>query len=149
MQKIVPLISTRSTGPLGIIHLPRLWQKMRLDAAGKLDEGYRSGKGGLDGVLLETLGLEYERTTAFIAETQPSYLEFENWVRENALPERITPEAIKAFNDKFLTLPKPEPERTEMLKRVGLPVDDSLWLASDLNDQDDWHGFHEALLEDD
>jgi hypothetical protein len=46
MRKHIPLISTRSTGPLGIVHLPRLWQKMRLAAKDKLADDYRSGKGG-------------------------------------------------------------------------------------------------------
>ena len=32
-----------------------------------------------------------------------------------------------------------------MLDRVGLPKDDTVWIATDLNDQDDWYGFHLAL----
>ena len=60
MDAQVPLISTRTTGPLGVVHLPRLWLKMRLAARDKLAEGYRAGEGGFDGMLLETLGIDLE-----------------------------------------------------------------------------------------
>ena len=30
----VPLISSGAAGPLGVLHLPRLWLKLRLEAAG-------------------------------------------------------------------------------------------------------------------
>ncbi len=147
MEKQIPLISTRSKGPLGIAHLPRLWLKLRLAAKGKLAEDYRAGKGGADQGLLNALGLELDATIAFIREFQPSYLAFETWIKENAAQDRLTPESSNAFNERLLSFPKPEPERSEMLDRVGLPKDDTVWIASDLNDQDDWHGFHLALLE--
>jgi hypothetical protein len=31
----VPLISSGTAGPLGVLHLPRLWQKVSLEAAGE------------------------------------------------------------------------------------------------------------------
>ena len=40
MSKIVPLISSGIAGPLGVIHLPRLWLKVSLEACGKLADGY-------------------------------------------------------------------------------------------------------------
>ena len=39
MSKIVPLISSGTTGPLGVLHLTRLWQKVSLEAAGKIADG--------------------------------------------------------------------------------------------------------------
>jgi len=45
-----------------------------------------------------------------------------------------------------LAFHKPEPELTEMLKRAGLPTDDTIWCAVDLNDQDDWVGFHQEIV---
>ena len=36
----VPLISSGTAGPLGVLHLPRLWQKVSLEEAGKLAAGY-------------------------------------------------------------------------------------------------------------
>ena len=46
MSTHVPLISSGTTGPLGVYHLPRLWQKVSLEARGKLAAGYPGiGKG--------------------------------------------------------------------------------------------------------
>ena len=36
----VPMISSGTAGPLGVLHLPRLWQKVSLEAQGKLAAGY-------------------------------------------------------------------------------------------------------------
>ncbi|MBT4498840.1 MAG: DUF5069 domain-containing protein [Gemmatimonadetes bacterium] len=147
MDTHVPLISTRSKGPLGLVHLPRLWLKMRLAAKSKLAEGYHAGKGGADVALLNTLGLDSDATAAFVAESQPTYLAFEAWIKENVEPERLTSEAIDRFNERVLSFPKPEPERSEILGLLGLPKDDTEWISSDLNDLDDWHGFHLALID--
>ena len=149
MKKIVPLISSRLTGPLGIVHLPRLWQKMLLAANDRLNEDYKSGKGGLDGWLLNTLGVDYDATAAFFAETNPTYLEFEAWIKKNAPAEKLSSEVIHLFNQEVVAFHKPEPERTVMLERAGLPVDDTIWPAVDLNDQDDWMGFHEEVVQGD
>ncbi|MGZ4964624.1 MAG: DUF5069 domain-containing protein, partial [Limisphaerales bacterium] len=40
MNTIVPLISSGVAGPLGVLHLPRLWLKASLEACGKLAPGY-------------------------------------------------------------------------------------------------------------
>ena len=147
METHVPLISTRTKGPLGLAHLPRLWLNMRLSAKGKLAEDYRAGEGGFDGLLLTTLGIESTAAIAFIKTSQPGYLTFEAWVKENANPESLTSEAISAFNNRILSFPKPEPGRTEMLELLGLPSSDKEWLGTDLNDLDDWHGVHLSLLD--
>jgi hypothetical protein len=47
MKKLAPLISSRVTGPLGILHLPRFWLKASLEGVGLLPEGYWVGKGAL------------------------------------------------------------------------------------------------------
>jgi len=147
MDTHIPLISTRTIGPLGLAHLPRLWLKMRLSAKGKLAEGYRAGEGGFDGMLLKTLGIEYDAAVAFISASQPSYLAFEAWIEENAKPESLTSEAIDEFNNRILSFPKPKPGRIETLELLGLPQSDKEWLGTDLNDLEDWHGVHLALLD--
>jgi hypothetical protein len=148
VESHVPLISTRATGPLGIAHLPRLWLKMLLAAKGKLAEGYRYGKGGFDGAVLDALALDADDTLAYVAENEPTYLAFEAWVRENASQEGLQPEAIARFNERILTFAKPEPARSETLELLGLPTDDTVWLGTDLNALEDWHGFHQALVDD-
>ena len=37
MSTFVPLISSGTAGPLGVLHLPRFWQKASLEAVGKLE----------------------------------------------------------------------------------------------------------------
>ena len=39
------------------------------------------------------------------------------------------------------------PGRSEMLELLGLPQSDKEWLGPDLNDLDDWHETHLALLD--
>lgn len=147
MQTHVPLISTRTKGPLGLAHLPRLWLKMRLSAKGKLADGYRAGEGGFDGALLDALGIDSAATVAFVRASQPGYLAFEAWMKDHAKPESLTPEAIDQFNERILSFAKPEPGRSDALETLGLPASDQEWLGTDLNDLDDWHGFHLALLD--
>ena len=54
----VPLISSGVAGPLGVLHLPRLWQKVSLEEAGKLAVGYPGVGKGFDAMTLAALGLE-------------------------------------------------------------------------------------------
>jgi len=145
MDKIVPLISTRTVGPIGLAHLPRLWLKLRLAAAGKLAEGYRSGEGGFDGLLLEHLGISSDTISEYVSTSQPDYLTFEAWIKETANPDSLTSDAIEQFNTRILSFPKPEPGRTEMLTDLGIPDSGEEWLGTDINDLDDWLCFHKAL----
>ena len=54
----VPLISSSVAGPLGVLHLPRLWQKVSLEENGKLAAGYPGVGKGFDAMTLAALGLE-------------------------------------------------------------------------------------------
>ncbi len=65
MEKHIPLISTRTIGPLGLVHLPRLWLNMRLAANGMLNAEYRGGEGGVDGGRLDSLGVELRGSWCF------------------------------------------------------------------------------------
>ena len=62
MSKIVPLISSGTAGPLGVLHLPRLWQKVSLEAADKLADGYPGIGAGYDSMVIDALGLNPDRT---------------------------------------------------------------------------------------
>ncbi|MBC5800051.1 MAG: DUF5069 domain-containing protein [Candidatus Eremiobacteraeota bacterium] len=78
--KIVPVISSGTAGPLGAVHLPRLWTKLTLSGAGLLPEGYDQCGQGFDQMTLDALGLDRERVIAFIKERKPTYMEFEQYV---------------------------------------------------------------------
>ena len=77
---IVPTISSDTAGPLGAIHLPRLWLKQTLDCAGRLAEGYDACGDGFDALTLADLNLDRGETIAFIRDKHPTYMQFERWV---------------------------------------------------------------------
>lgn len=80
--KTVPLISSGSAGPLGAIHLPRLWAKLTLAAAGRLADGYDSAGAGFDQMTIDALNLKRDEVIAFVTDREPAYLQFEAWVLE-------------------------------------------------------------------
>ena len=100
--KVVPLISSGTAGPLGAIHLPRLWLKVSLAAAGALPEGYDECGPGFDGMTLSALGLDREKTLEFIRNKRPSYMEFEEWVVANGKTDKETIDrhnaAVRGYN---------------------------------------------------
>jgi hypothetical protein len=60
------LIRSGVAGPLGVLHLPRLWQKVSLEEAGKLASGYPGVGTGFDAMTLAALGLEEQATRDYI-----------------------------------------------------------------------------------
>ena len=80
--KTVPLISSGSAGPLGAIHLPRLWAKLTLAAAGKLADGYDSAGQGFDQMTIDGLNLKRDAVIAYVTDSKPTYVQFEAWVVE-------------------------------------------------------------------
>ena len=73
----VPLISSGVAGPLGVVHLPRLWQKVSLEEAGKLALGYPGVGRGFDAMTLAALGLEEAAVRGYIKQNKPTYPQFE------------------------------------------------------------------------
>jgi hypothetical protein len=69
----VPLISSGTAGPLGVLHLPRLWLKASLEARGKLAAGYPGCGKGYDQMVLDGLGLDRQKTLDYIKNSRPSY----------------------------------------------------------------------------
>ena len=57
-ETYVPMISSGIAGPLGVLHLPRLWQKLSLEAQGKLAAGYPGMGRGYDAMTCAALGLD-------------------------------------------------------------------------------------------
>src|ERR671928_1245164 len=84
MSKIVPLISSGTAGPLGVLHLPRMWQKVSLEARGKLAPGYPGIGKGYDAMTCAALGLEEQAVKDFVKQNKPTYPQFEAWVKKNA-----------------------------------------------------------------
>ena len=101
-SKVVPSVSSGTAGPLGAVHLPRMWLKISLAAAGALPDGYDECGAGFDAMTLSALGLDRQKTIDFIRQNRPTYMEFEEWVVENGTIDRETIErhnaAIRGYN---------------------------------------------------
>jgi hypothetical protein len=141
---LVPLISGSSTGPLGLVHLPRFWLKLRAFAVDVLPEDYRHGQGGTDEALLDAIGLDGDAFAAFIAREEPDYLYCEAWVSAKA--GDTTAATIAAFNTRLLATDLGEPKRTEWCERFGLTGGEYAQRSILLNQLDDWSAVHQELV---
>ncbi|MGE9268910.1 MAG: DUF5069 domain-containing protein [Verrucomicrobiales bacterium] len=142
MEQIIPLISSGVAGPLGVLHLPRLWLKASLAHAGKLHPDYPALAPGYDTMVLDGLGINHQAFKSFI-ESQPSYIECERWIVENG--SKVTPEAIAELNEAILGYEHADDIRQNILGKAGLP-DGMPRDAVNLNNLDDWDEFHAAVL---
>ncbi len=144
-ETYVPLISSGVAGPLGVVHLPRLWQKVSLEATGKLASGYPAVGKGFDAMTLAALGLEEHAVKGYIEQNKPTYPQFEAWVKQNA--KSLTPEAIKKHNAAVRGYNHDDDTRKGILSACGIPDDTAAPKdAVNLNNLDDWYEFHQAVL---
>src|SRR5438552_9182676 len=95
-DKYVPLISSGVAGQLGVVHLPRLWQKSSPETTGKLAPGYPAVGKAFDAMTLAALGLEEQAVRDYIKTNKPTYPQFEAWVNKNA--NALTRDAIDKHN---------------------------------------------------
>jgi hypothetical protein len=142
-HKIVPTISSGTAGPLGVLHLPRLWQKMCLGAAGKLADGYANCAPGYDMMVLDALGINRDALVEFVSSKKPAYVEFEKFFSDNAAS--LNAGSIAELNAAILGYQHKEETRKAILSAVGLP-DGSPTDAVNLNNLDDWQEFHAAEI---
>ena len=141
----VPLISSGIAGPLGVLHLPRLWQKVSLEEQGKLASGYPGVGKGFDAMTLAALGLEEQAVRGYIRENKPTYPQFEAWVRKNA--KSLTGDAIEKHNAAVRSYNHDDETRRRIVGACGIPDDASVPKdAVNLNNLDDWYEFHRAVL---
>src|SRR5256885_16506489 len=82
----VPLISSGVAGPLGVVHLPRLWQKVSLEENGKLARGYPGVGKGFDAMTLAALGLEEQAVRDYIRKNNPHYPQVGTWGKKKDKP---------------------------------------------------------------
>jgi hypothetical protein len=143
MSTYVPLISSGTAGPLGALHLPRLWQKLSLEATGKLAAGYPGCGKGYDAMTLNALGLDEAATKNFIKTSKPTYPQFEEWVKKNG--KSVTSDAIAKHNAAVTGYLHDDATRKSILSANGLQ-DGSPKDAVNLNNLDDWYEFHQAVL---
>ena len=144
MNKIVPLISSGVAGPLGVLHLPRFWLKVTLAAKGVLADGYPDCGKGYDGMVVDGLGLNKDKTLQFIREKLPTYPEFEAWIRQQP-GAKLDKASIDKLNKAIAGYNHVDDVRKGILAANGLPDDGKIKDAVNLNNLDDWKEFHVAL----
>jgi hypothetical protein len=142
----IPLISSSVAGPLGVLHLPRLWLKVSLESQGKLAAGYPGIGQGYDMMVILALGLSADAVKAFIQEKRPTYPQFEAWIRQQP-GVRLDKATIYKLNAAIQGYIHDDATRKEILSANGLPDDGSVHPgAVDLNNLEDWFEFHQAAL---
>lgn len=145
MDKIAPLISSGTAGPLGVLHLPRLWLKVSLNAAGKLADGYPEAGAGYDQMVIDALGLNRDAVLKFIHESKPTYPQFEAWVQSQP-GVKLDAASIKSNNDAILGYIHDDATRKSILDANGIADQGQIKDAVNLNNLDDWKEFHSALF---
>jgi hypothetical protein len=142
-EKIVPLISSGTAGPSGVLHLPRLWTKLMLYSAGRLPGDYDFCGQGYDQMTLDALGLDRSEVIKFVTDKRPTYIAFEQWVvQKNG--GKLNSDAVKKHNAAVLGYNHAPELAGSMRKASGLgdaPISD----AVSLNTLEDLDALHQSL----
>jgi hypothetical protein len=141
-MEMIPLISGLTAGPLGIVHLPRMWFKARAHAVGALPAGYGHVTRGDDARLLRALGLAERAFEDYISVVAPDYQACEGWIVSHATDSSAA--TVEAFNAFVRAQTMPQPRLSEWSERFG--TGGSFTSAARLNQLDDWDGIHRQLL---
>jgi hypothetical protein len=144
MSKIVPLISSGTVGPLGVLHLPRLWQKVSLEAAGKIADGYPGIGAGYDSMVIDALGLNADSVRSYITESKPTYPQFEAWVKSQP-GVKLDGDTVSSLNASITGYNHDDATRQGILSANGLDDGDPKD-AINLNNLDDWLAFHASEI---
>ncbi len=142
IERLAPLIGATVAGPLGIVHLPRMWLKGILSAAGMLYEGYFDNYKGFNQRVVDGVGLEPDAWFAFLA-TMPTYPQAEDYVEVHAT--KLNPASVAAVNADVLTLLRPEENAAAVRARVGI-ADPDVRNSARLLNFDDWFTMHQQLV---
>jgi hypothetical protein len=145
MNTIVPLISSGVAGPLGVLHLPRLWLKLSLESVGKLAVGYPGAGKGYDQMVIDGIGLNRDAVIQFVKKSKPTYPQFEAWVKKNAA--KLDKASVEKLNAAIRGYIHDDDTRKSILGANSLADDASAPKdAINLNNLDDWKEFHQAML---
>ena len=140
MSKIIPLVSSGIAGPIGVLHLPRLWQKVSLEKVGKLHDDYPGIGAGYDQMVLDGVGIDKEAFSSFM-DSKPTYPQLEKWVLDQK-GGSLDAAAVKELNDSIAGYNHADETRKEILEASGIEDDGSILDAVNLNNLDDWFCFH-------
>jgi hypothetical protein len=139
-EAIVPTVGSGVAGPLGVVHLPRLWAKVLLSSRGLLPHDYDECGEGFDAMTISALGLDRDELISFIRTEQPTYMAFETWVSHKT-GGRLTREKIEAHNRAILSYMHADSTAQAMRAASGV-AQPSLSDAVTLNALDDFDRLH-------
>ncbi len=143
---IVPLISSGVAGPLGVLHLPRLWLKVSLEQRGILAAGYPGAGKGYDQMVIDALALNRDAVIAFIKSSKPTYPQFEAWVKSQP-GVKLDKATVDTINGAIRGYNHDDGTRKSILSANGIPDDANAFKdAINLNNLDDWSELHTAVL---
>ena len=142
--QMIPTISSGVAGPLGVLHLPRFWSKVLMDAKGVLHEDYPACGAGFDQMVLDGLGLDKDATLAYISDNLPTYPQFEAWVLEQS-GGSLDQAAVDELNAAITGYNHDDDTRGSILGASGITDDGSILDAVNLNNLDDWYELHDNL----
>ena len=143
-ETYVPLISSGIAGPLGVLHLPRLAEGL---AGRSRQTCFRLSRRRprLRRNDIAALGLEEQAVREYIRKNKPTYPQFEAWVKKNA--KSLDRDAIEKHNAAVRGYNHDDETRTKILGACKIADDASSPKdAVNLNNLDDWHEFHQAVL---
>ena len=145
MSQIIPLISSGLAGPLGVLHLPRFWQKASLAAVGKDHPDYPAGAPGYDQMTMDALELDHDEVFKFINENKPTYTQFELWIL-NQKGGSLDQAAVAAHNEAVIGYQHKDATRENILASVGIADTGAILDAVNLNNLEDWQDFHKLTI---
>jgi len=142
----VPLISSGVAGPLGVLHLPRLWLKVSLESRGKLAAGYPGAGKGYDQMVIDGIGLNRDAVINYIKASRPTYPQFEAWIKTQP-GVKLDKGSVDSLNGAIRGYNHDDGTRKNILGASGI-ADDAVAPrdAVNLNNLDDWKEFHDAEL---
>lgn len=140
------MIPCNVAGPLGVLHLPRLWLKVSLESRGKLASGYPGIGKGFDSMVIVGLGLSADAVRKFVSEKKPTYGQFEAWVKSQP-GVKLDRASVHKLNQSILNYHHDDETRKGILSAAGYTDDGSVTgSATELNALEDWAAFHSEVL---
>jgi hypothetical protein len=144
MAKMIPLIGSSEAGPLGAIHLPRLWLKVTLSAKDMLDDEYDACGAGFDQMVLDGLGVDRDAAVDHLTTNLPSYPQFEQWVIDQN-GGSIDQSVIDASNAAITGYEHGDDIVSAISSAANTNADSAIKDAVTLNALEDWNEIHGAV----
>lgn len=146
MANMIPLIGSSEAGPLGAIHLPRLWLKVTLSAKGLLHDEYDECGAGFDQMVLDGLGVDRDAAVGYLKSSIPTYPEFEQWIVDQN-GGSIDKSVIDASNAAITDYNHGNDIVAAISEVAGTNGDHSITDAVTLNALEDWAELHSSIIQ--